>query len=140
MIIRGGSTRKQRMKAQKQQLFNAKKQKLKRQMLRNNATHAEKKLWAHLQKSQLFGHKFRRQQGIGPFIVDFYCAKVKVAVELDGDVHSSAEAREYDRNRDAFLRHHGITTIRFRNKEVFTDVDSVLQTIVEHLHTTSPVL
>ena len=126
------------MKA-RQPLFNAKKQKLKRQTLRNNATPAEKKLWSYLRNSQLLNHKFRRQQGIGPYIVDFYCAKEKFAVELDGEIHFTNEAREYDRQRDAFLRDHGISTLRFRNEEVFNDIDSVLHTIVKHFQVKSAV-
>ena len=125
------------MKASKRQLFNAKKQKLKRQMLRNNATPAEKKLWSHLRNSQLLRRKFRRQQGIGPYIVDFYCAKEKLVVELDGEIHSTSVARQYDQERDTFIRDHGITTIRFRNEEVFTDMDSVLQTIAKSFRTTN---
>ncbi len=127
------------MKAPKQQLFNAKKQKLKRQTLRNNATPAEKRLWFYLQNTQLLGRKFRRQQGIGPFIVDFYCPKEKLAVELDGEIHSTNEARKYDRERDKFIHDHDITTIRFRNEEVFNDVDCVLQTIAKYFRTTSAV-
>lgn len=127
------------MKAPKQQLFNAKKQKLKRQTLRNNATPAEKRLWFYLRNTQLLGRKFRRQQGIGPFIVDFYCPKEKLAVELDGEIHSTNEARKYDRERDKFIHDHDITTIRFRNEEVFNDVDCVLQTIAKYFRTTSAV-
>ncbi len=127
------------MKTSKQKLFNTKNQKLKRQTLRNNATPAEKKLWLHLRNSQVLNHKFRRQQGIGPYIVDFYCPKTKLAVELDGEIHSTNEAREYDRKRSEFLHDHGITTVRFRNEEVFNDVDSVLQTIAKYFRTSSTV-
>ena len=77
-----------------------------------------------------------QDQGIGPYIVDFYCPKAKLAVELDGGVHSTDEAREYDRKRNEFLHDYTITTVRFRNEEVFNDVDSVLQTIAEYLRTT----
>jgi very-short-patch-repair endonuclease len=139
IVIRGGHKKKLQMKAPKQQLFNAKRQKLKRQMLRNNATPAEKRLWSYLRNSQLLGRKFRRQQGIGPYIVDFYCPKEKLAVELDGEIHSTSEARQYDQERDTFIHDHGIITIRFRNEEVFNDIDSVLQTIAKHFRTSSAV-
>ena len=125
------------MKA-RQPLFNAKKQKLKRQTLRNNATPAEKKLWSYLRNSQLLNHKFRRQQGIGPYIVDFYCPDAKLVIELDGDIHFTDEAREYDRQRDIYLRMYGIETVRFRNIEIFSDIESVLQTIAEHLKSHHP--
>ena len=112
-------------------LFNQKHQKIKRQYLRNNATNAEKKLWTHLRKSQLVDLKFRRQQGIGPYIVDFYCPELKLVIELDGAIHETTEAKEYDSERDKFLMQHEISVLRFRNKEIFDDIDSVLQTILE---------
>lgn len=121
------------MKTPEKKLFNLTKQKVKRQALRNNATPAEKKLWFYLRKSQLHNYKFRRQHGIGPFIVDFYCPEAKLAVELDGGVHFTDEAYAYDMERDKFLRENEIETLRFKNEEVFKDIESVLQTIAEWL-------
>jgi very-short-patch-repair endonuclease len=114
-----------------EKFFNRKEQKEKRQYLRNNATRAEKLLWSHLQNRSLGGLKFRRQHGIGPYIVDFYCPEVSLVIELDGEVHDTDEAQAYDRVRDAFLRDHNILTLRFRNADVFRDIDSILQTILE---------
>ncbi|MBI2427557.1 MAG: DUF559 domain-containing protein [Ignavibacteriales bacterium] len=113
--------------------FNPKYQKLKRQSLRNNATRAEKILWSYLRNSKLDGFKFRRQHGIDPYIVDFYCPESSLAVELDGGVHFTDEARAYDVEREKFLLNHNIVTLRFRNEEVFNDIDSVLQTILAKL-------
>ncbi len=67
--------------------FNFKTQKPVRQQLRNQITRAEKTLWYHLRGRNLWGYKFRRQQGVGPYIVDFYCPAAKLAVEVDGDSH-----------------------------------------------------
>lgn len=121
------------MKSQHKKLFNPKYQKSKRQFLRNNATHAEKILWSHLRDSKLGGFKFRRQQGINPYVVDFYCPEASLAVELDGGVHLTDEARVYDGEREKFLRDHEIETVRFRNEEVHNNIDNVLQTILMKL-------
>lgn len=114
-------------------LFNPKYQKAKRQLLRNNATRAEKILWSYLRESKLGGFKFRRQHGINPYVVDFYCPDALLAVELDGGIHFTDEARAYDTEREKFLREHDIETVRFRNEEVYNDIDSVLQTILMKL-------
>lgn len=68
-------------------LFNRKSQKLTRRNLRNRPTCSEKIIWHYLCGSNLGGYKFRRQQGIGPYVVDFYCPEAKLAVEIDGDSH-----------------------------------------------------
>ena len=66
---------------------------------------------------------------MGPFIVDFYCAKEKLVIELDGEVHNNPQAMEYDSRRTKFLESHGLTVIRFENKMVFDFLPSVLQEI-----------
>ena len=68
-------------------LFNKSSEKNKRKRLRNNATIAEKILWEELKGSKLLGYKFRRQYGVGPFVVDFYCPRLKLAIEVDGSYH-----------------------------------------------------
>ena len=100
-----------------------------RTALRNNLTPAEAFLWTHLQKSQLEGRKFRRQHSIGNYIVDFYCPSEQLAVELDGHVHFNATAEEYDAERDAFINQYGIVVLRFENKQVFDNLDGVLNEI-----------
>lgn len=83
-----------------EQLNNRKYLKEFRKELRNNATKAESQLWKTLQKSQLEGRKFRRQHSIGNYIVDFYCPKEKLIVELDGQVHDNIMNEEYDTKRN----------------------------------------
>ena len=117
--------------------FNAKEQKLKRQYLRNNATPAERLLWSELRKKKLDHCKFRRQHGVGPYITDFYCPEMMLAIEVDGGSHNSVSAQEYDQNRDMFFHAHGITTIRFRNEEIMNDVNEVLRRIAHILRVRS---
>jgi very-short-patch-repair endonuclease len=102
-----------------------------RRELRNHLTPAEAKLWSYLQEKKLQGRKFRRQHSVGPFILDFYCPAERLAIELDGQVHLSVSARDYDRKRDLFLAHLGILVLRFENKFVFDCPDCVMKRIKE---------
>jgi very-short-patch-repair endonuclease len=96
--------------------------------LREEITPAEQKLWAALRVRQLGGYKFRRQHPLGPFIVDFYCNKAKLVIELDGDTH--AEQETYDNERTEWLESHGLRVIRFTNNDVHTNLDGVAQEIL----------
>ena len=77
-------------------LYNRPVLKNRRKELRNGATPAEIKLWSMLKHSNLGGYKFRRQQSVGSYILDFYCPSERLAIELDGDSHFTADAVEYD--------------------------------------------
>lgn len=99
---------------------------------RRAPTPAEKKAWSILRNRGVFGFKFRRQQVIDGFVVDFYCAKLRVAIEIDGEVHESVEAACYDRNRPKFLQSIGITVVRVKNDEVTTTrLNEVLKGLVK---------
>jgi very-short-patch-repair endonuclease len=93
--------------------------------LRRYATDAERKLWAAPRNRQLDGHKFRFQATIGPYVVDFLCAKKRLVVELDGGQHSE----ETDRRRTAFLESSGYVLQRFWNNDAVENFDGVLETI-----------
>jgi len=95
--------------------------------LRQQMTPAEKLLWAHLRNKQLNGLKFRRQHPLGPFIADFYCAACRLVVEVDGDIHDLQP--EQDAARTEQFEQYGYRVIRFRNKQVFNDLESVLTAI-----------
>jgi very-short-patch-repair endonuclease len=112
-------------------IFNRKYQKPIRKKLRNNATAAEKLLWSHLKHSQLGGYKFRRQQGIAKYVVDFYCSQYKLAVEIDGATHSTPEEIQNDHVRQEFIEREGVHFLRFSNADVFENMDWVLETIAE---------
>lgn len=98
--------------------------------LRNNATEVERLLWSRLKSSQLEGVKFRRQQPIERYIVDFISFEKKIAIELDGGQHS--ENTDYDTYRDACLKANGFTVLRFWNNEVIENIDGVLEVIRGH--------
>jgi very-short-patch-repair endonuclease len=100
--------------------------KQRRRELRRNQTEAEKVLWAHLRNRQVYDMKFFRQYRIGPYILDFYCPTLKLAVELDGGQHNQCENKEYDSTRSEYLKVQEIDVIRFWNHEVLLDVQSVL--------------
>jgi very-short-patch-repair endonuclease len=90
----------------------------------------EQKLWFALRGAQL-GASFRRQHPVGPYVLDFYCSAVRLAVELDGDEHASREGRDAVRTR--FLNGRGIHVIRFSNRDVWTNLDGVREAIALEL-------
>jgi very-short-patch-repair endonuclease len=111
-------------------IYNRPKQKRLRQHLRNTASDAERLLWTSLKGSQLLGYKFRRQQGIGQYVVDFYCPAKKVAIEIDGATHWTEEEQKRDRDRQHSIEVSGIRVLRFTNDDVYTNKDGVLNAIL----------
>jgi leucyl-tRNA synthetase len=99
--------------------------------LRNGMTNAEKMLWTELRRRSCGGYSFRRQQVLLGFIVDFYCAEKKLIVELDGPIHDSQRAEDDARVR--ILSDAGFKIIRFKNTEVFIDIDKVVWQIRQKL-------
>jgi len=113
-------------------IHNQKAQKEFRRELRKNLTPAEAKLWKYLQNSQLDGRKFRRQHSVGQYIIDFYCPKEKLAVELDGNSHFNSVNEQYDIKRGEYLNSLGINVVRFENKDIFEKTEIVLESIKSH--------
>ena len=106
-----------------------------RKSLRNQSTAAEATLWRMLKGKQLASLKFRRQQGIGPYVVDFYCPQLKLAIELDGEVHGGRS--DYDERRSAFLSDvKGICVLRFENRTVFESPWRIFEEIEDYLENT----
>jgi len=101
--------------------------------LRLRATEAEQKLWSLLRNRQLKGKKFRRQHAVANYVVDFYCNEYKLAIELDGNFHADAEAKEYDAARTALLKELGINVLRFWNEEIINNQIKVLSEIGKYL-------
>jgi len=97
--------------------------------LRAQTTDAERKLWQALRGQQL-GVRFRRQHVIEPFVLDFYCISLKLAVELDGGQHAAPDARHADSTRSVYLARQGIAVLRFWNNEVMTNLEGVLGQVV----------
>lgn len=100
-----------------------------RQELISNSTFPEQLLWSKLRSKQLDGIKFRRQHPIEPYIVDFYCATTKLAIELDGRSHD--EKLDYDQARTEAIQHQGIRVLRIANDEVLENLDGVLELIAK---------
>ena len=111
------------------EFFNRHSEKEKRLDLRNNLAPAESRLWARLRRKEMHERRFRRQYSVGPYVVDFYCPALKLAIELDGESHLGEEAREHDRVRQSYIERFGISFRRFTNTEVFEDLEGVLAAI-----------
>ena len=101
--------------------------------LRRNMTDAERLLWSKLKGKQLKGFQFNRQKPIGNYIVDFYCLKAKLVIEVDGGQHYSCDGKQKDRARDDYMTQHGLRVLRFSDRDVFESIDGVLETIYRHL-------
>ncbi|MGY6771483.1 endonuclease domain-containing protein [Gallibacterium sp. ZY190522] len=99
------------------------------QKLRSNQTDAERKLWQRINRDQLLGFRFNRQKPLLNYIVDFYCAKAKLIIELDGSHHYEPEYQEKDRQRDDELRSLGFTVMRFSNDEIYYEIEAVVEQI-----------
>jgi very-short-patch-repair endonuclease len=113
-------------------LYNLEDVKPLRRKLRGTLTPAEAILWRALQGSKLHGRKFRRQQSIGSYVVDYYCPAEKLVVELDGAAHDSPEAARYDEERAAFLSAAGVLVLRIENRHLVENPDGVLALIAQH--------
>ena len=107
--------------------------KQRRRELRHNQTEAEKTFWMLVRNRQFYGMRFFRQYSAGPYILDFYCPALKLAIELDGGQHTEDENEEYDAARSEYLKTQGIEVVRFWNHEVLYDIDSVLSRLAERV-------
>ena len=92
-------------------------------------TDAEKLLWSKVRGKQLNGFQFYRQKIIGSSIVDFYCSKARLVIEIDGGQHYSVEGKEKDRLRDDYMTRAGITVLRFSDREVLKNLEAVLERV-----------
>ena len=98
-------------------------------LLRKKATEPERVLWRHLRNRRFAGYKFRRQHPFHGYVLDFYCASAKLAIELDGGGHNYRAGQIRDRTRSQFLARHGVGVLRFWNHQVRQELDSVLRAI-----------
>lgn len=112
--------------------------KQRRQVLRNNQTEAEKNLWARIRNRQFHEIRFCRQYSVGPYILDFYCPELKLAIELDGGQHTNDDKQAYDASRSTYLKAQGIIVMRFWNHEVLQNIEGVLCRIGENITPPSP--
>jgi len=112
-------------------VYNKESEKFKRKLLRKNMPKAEVILWTKLKGKELSGYKFRRQYSVEKFVIDFYCPKLKLAIELDGDSHYVEGADERDKERQKIIETFGIHFLRFNNREIHENIDGVLNKVIE---------
>ena len=101
----------------------------KRRHLRRNMTPVEKIVWTHLRKRQL-GHRFLRQYSVDYYVLDFYCPELKLAIEIDGDIHEVPENKIYDRTRQKYIERFGIKFVRIKNEEIMGNANLAFEKIV----------
>jgi very-short-patch-repair endonuclease len=101
--------------------------------LRSNMTDAEQLLWSKVRRKQLNGYQFYRQRIVGEYIVDFYCPKANLIIELDGGQHYVEDMQLRDAERDHYLRAQGYQILRVSNRELFENLIGVLEKIYEYL-------
>ncbi len=104
--------------------------------MRDNMTLSEELLWERLRNRKLNGLKFRRQHAVGRFVLDFYCAELKLCIEVDGGIHKLSPERDTERSQ--VLAQHGIQVLRITNSDVNHHLDSVLQKITATATTLAP--
>jgi len=105
-------------------------------MLRNNMTLAEILLWNHLKQNKLLGYDFHRQKPIAEFVVDFYCPKLSLTIEIDGDSHEGKLEKDSKRQHD--IEEFGIRFLRFSDEEVKHNLDGVLEAIRMSIESDGP--
>ncbi|MBU2036904.1 endonuclease domain-containing protein [Patescibacteria group bacterium] len=106
--------------------------------LRHETTDAERLLWRKIRCKQLSGYQFNRQKPIDNFIVDFYCCRAMLAIEIDGGQHYEEEYQKKDKLRDDRLKQLGIKVLRFTNLDVLKNIDGVVMRIEEELNPSQP--
>jgi very-short-patch-repair endonuclease len=114
------------------QLFNKLTEKEKRRILRKNTTASEKIVWTYLRRKQILNERFLRQFSVEYYVLDFYCPRLRLAIEIDGDSHFiNQDAIDYDKERQANIENLGIEFLRFKNEDVFADNDTVINIITQ---------
>lgn len=102
-------------------------------VLRSNMTKAEIILWSRLRSKQINGYKFRRQQPLFDYVVDFYFDEFKLIIEVDGEIHSFSERANYDSKRDNILKINGYHIIGLSNLEIETEINSAINKIISYI-------
>jgi very-short-patch-repair endonuclease len=103
--------------------------------LRQPQTPAECRFWQYVRNRRMCGYKFRRQHPVGNFIVDFYCHRLRLIVEIDGNIHSVSSVQNHDPERENKLKEMGLSILRFSNQDVFHNPVFIELTIIEFIET-----
>ena len=114
-------------------IYNRKREQKKRRYLRKNMPKSEVLLWTKLKNRQMHGERFLRQYGVDQYILDFYCPRLKLAIEADGDSHFVIGAEDYDKARQEYIESFGIEFLRFKNEDVYKNIDGVCQTVYDKI-------
>ena len=112
----------------KAKLLNKEKQQRAKEF-RRKMTRAEKILWSNLRNNQLGGLHFRRQQVIAGFIIDYYCCRAKLIIEIDGGIHEFTQAHDEERAR--ILKNNGFQILRIKNETIINDLPEALKSILD---------
>ena len=102
--------------------------------LRKSSTIQERRLWNLLKNRQFHNLKFKRQQPIGDYIVDFICKEAKIIIEIDGGQHNEPENINYDKVRTEYLNNLGYKVIRFWNNEIYENIEGVILRLREEIN------
>ena len=114
-------------------VFNKAFLKFRRKQLRHNMPKAEILLWDELKNKKLEGYKFRRQYSVNSFVIDFYCSKLKIGIEVDGENHLLKKNIKYDQYRQIIIESYGIKILRFNNSDIYNNMDCVISNIKKYL-------
>jgi very-short-patch-repair endonuclease len=114
--------------------------KVRARSLRANLTDAEERLWARLRRKQILGVQFYRQKPIGNYIADFYAPAARLVVEVDGSQHFEPRQAEHDRHRTADLTRLGLRVLRYTDRQVLLELDSVAEEIFRAVEKKNPPL
>ena len=106
--------------------------------MRKNLTDSEQAIWQKIRMKQLCGFQFYRQRPVGNYILDFYCSKAKLAIEIDGGQHNRKDDILNDAEREAYLERKGIKVLRFSNLDVMNNISGVLESILNELGNQNP--
>ncbi|QJP35964.1 endonuclease domain-containing protein [Nonlabens sp. Ci31] len=109
------------------------------QKLRDHMTETEQKIWEFL-KMKPMGYKFRRQHPLAGYVLDFYCHRLRLSLEIDGGYHIQKEQKEKDVERTIYLENMGISEIRFTNEQVLNDYETIIEIINSKLFAGTPFL
>ena len=97
--------------------------------LRNNMTATEVLFWSRIRRKQILGFQFNRQRPIGRYVVDFYCPKAKLVIEIDGSQHFEEANEKEDKERDVYLESLGLKVLRFNNADICRNMDGAIQAL-----------
>ena len=108
--------------------YNKKSEQENRRSLRNDMNYCEKIAWLHIRRKQL-GYRFLRQYSVDKFVIDFYCPKLKLAVEIDGSIHDLPEQKEKDLKRQEYIEQYKINFVRITNEELLGNPNKAFKKI-----------